>query len=268
MDENENLPANLAEQRLAATTEKRGSLVARGMAAVLTHNQQTLAKANDTLYREARTIFDEWSGEEVGVRKRTWRDWIWNGAENPDLFESFEMFKLLANNNYGKSYYPLSLLYSLCSNAESGQNRYQNFAQLAMEWCLANQANRDIELWCDLGDMYRQGHSIETDFAQAAYWYHKAAEQGFVRAQYNLGVMYSQGEGVMHDYVQAAEWFGKSGDQGIAKAQFNLGVMYKQGLGVPQSHAQAARWFCKAAAQGVAKAQQYLDESGIHWENT
>lgn len=51
MDEHKNLPAKLASEDLVATTEKRGSLVARGMAAVLANSQQPLAMDNDALYR-------------------------------------------------------------------------------------------------------------------------------------------------------------------------------------------------------------------------
>ena len=49
MTERENLPAKLAAQGLAATTEKRGSLVARGMVAVLANKQLALTKDNDAL---------------------------------------------------------------------------------------------------------------------------------------------------------------------------------------------------------------------------
>ena len=44
------------------------------------------------------------------------------------------------------------------------------------------------------------------DYAQAASWYRKAAEQGQVVAQLNLGLMYSRGEGVPQDYVRAHMW--------------------------------------------------------------
>ena len=43
--------------------------------------------------------------------------------------------------------------------------------------------------------------------AEAVRWYHKAAKQGSVRAQYNLGVMYGVGDGVTQDYVKAHKWF-------------------------------------------------------------
>ena len=41
---------------------------------------------------------------------------------------------------------------------------------------------------------------------EAVKWYRKAAEQGYVMAQYNLGVMYALGQGVPPDYVEAYAW--------------------------------------------------------------
>ena len=57
------------------------------------------------------------------------------------------------------------------------------------------------------------------------------------------------------DYAEAAEWFSKAAEQGNAKAQFELGVLYEKGQGVPQDCAKAAEWYGKAAAQGYAMAQ-------------
>ena len=45
------------------------------------------------------------------------------------------------------------------------------------------------------------------NYREAARWYHKAAEQGHIDAQFNLGAMYTNGEGVAQDYVQAHKWF-------------------------------------------------------------
>ena len=44
--------------------------------------------------------------------------------------------------------------------------------------------------------MYRQGHGVPQDYAQAAVWYRKAAEQGDAGAQFNLGTMCYSGRGV------------------------------------------------------------------------
>ena len=45
-------------------------------------------------------------------------------------------------------------------------------------------------------------------------WWRKAAEQGYVDAQYKLGVMYEKSYGVPHDYVRAHMWFDLAASQG------------------------------------------------------
>jgi hypothetical protein len=55
--------------------------------------------------------------------------------------------------------------------------------------------------------MYDKGQGIPQDYAEAAKWYRKAAEQGVAVAQHNLGFMYDKGEGVPQDYVQAHMWY-------------------------------------------------------------
>jgi len=43
--------------------------------------------------------------------------------------------------------------------------------------------------------MYQIGQGVAQDYAEAARWYRKAADQGGVAAQFNLGVMYYEGQG-------------------------------------------------------------------------
>ena len=57
--------------------------------------------------------------------------------------------------------------------------------------------------------------------------------------------MYDKGQGVVQDYAQAAEWYRKAAEQGTARAQNNIGNMYDKGQGVAQDDAQAAEWFLK-----------------------
>ena len=87
---------------------------------------------------------------------------------------------------------------------------------------------------------YAKGEGVEEDAEQAAYWIHKAAEQGHVGAQVSLGVCYHDGDSVERDEKQAAHWFRKAAEQGIAHAQFSLGVCYYYGIGVEKDLVQAA----------------------------
>lgn len=102
--------------------------------------------------------------------------------------------------------------------------------------------------------------SITRDYTKAAFWYRKAAEQGFDRAQVNLGTLYSTGQGVLLDYAEAAIWFRRAAEQGHARAQCLLGELYSKGQGVPLDFEQAALWLRKAADRRVRRA---LSELGL-----
>ena len=97
------------------------------------------------------------------------------------------------------------------------------------------------------------------DYARAAAWYKKAAEQGDAGAQLNLGSMYDNGQGLPQDYAEALAWYKKAAEQGHAKAQFNLGLMYNNGQGVPQDYAKAHMWLNLAGALGNENAMKARD---------
>ena len=76
----------------------------------------------------------------------------------------------------------------------------------------------------------------------------QAADQGFVRAQFNLGLSYDGGIGVAREAAEAARWFTRAAVQGDPGAQQSLGVMYANGDGVPQDLVLAHTWLSLAAA--------------------
>jgi TPR repeat protein len=108
----------------------------------------------------------------------------------------------------------------------------------------------DAAAQCGLGRMYALGKGVPRDYAQAIFWFRKAAEQGDAHAQYDLGVSYHNGQGVLQDYAQAALWYRKAAEQGDVDAQYNLGVWYEEGenQGVPQDDTQVAFWRRKIRA--------------------
>jgi hypothetical protein len=62
-------------------------------------------------------------------------------------------------------------------------------------------------------------------------------------------------QGVPQDYVEAANWFRKAAEQGYVQAQNRLAQMLAIGQGIQQNDAEAASWYRKAADQGVVPAQ-------------
>jgi len=112
------------------------------------------------------------------------------------------------------------------------------------------------EMQFHLGLKFAGSDGTVPDFAKAAEWYRKAAEQNHSQAQLNLGMMYADGQGVARDVAQSRVWYHKAAQQGEAGAQFNLGnschhASFRQ---VPaeaaESRIEAYKWFRLAAAQG------------------
>ena len=97
--------------------------------------------------------------------------------------------------------------------------------------------------------MYARHEGVAQDYAQAAAWWRKAADQGYAAAQRALGWTYEVGQGVAQDYAQAVAWFRKAADQADAPAEGSLGEMYRDGLGVPQDYVRAQMWFNLAASR-------------------
>lgn len=67
------------------------------------------------------------------------------------------------------------------------------------------------------------------------------------------------------DYAEAARWYRKSADQGYPQAQYTLGFMYYYGYGVQRDRVQADDLFQQAAAHGNEDAKRALecDREGI-----
>src|SRR5580700_2719798 len=69
------------------------------------------------------------------------------------------------------------------------------------------------------------------------------AAAGDPEAQFSLGKNYEAGRsGLKKDYAEAASWYRKSADQGNIYAQASLGILYHAGKGVPLDNVQAEMW--------------------------
>ncbi len=99
--------------------------------------------------------------------------------------------------------------------------------------------------------------AAQRDFAQAAAWYRKAADQDNLAGEMHLAALYRDGgKGFPRDMTQAAAWYRKAADQGDATAQGTLGTLYTLGQGVPRSDVEAYFWLDLAAAvKGPSQAQ-------------
>ena len=100
--------------------------------------------------------------------------------------------------------------------------------------------------------LYRRG---ERQPAEAAKWYLKAAERGYVPAQYAIGCCYVHGDKV----DEGIKWLRKAAEQGNADAQNTLGIWYHLGYyGIKRDLDEAVKWYSKAAEQGHSYAKNQL----------
>jgi len=166
---------------------------------------EPVSTSQDERYRHARAIFNA-------------KIDYWRKSEKLDLFSAFEILQQLADENYGKAYYPLSRLYETNRDKEVSQERTSHYSKLAFDWCYANRDNQDAELWGDLGNMYLHGDGVVENLDQAVFWHRKAAEHGYAESQFELGHMYTFGVGVSEDGKEVEKWWRLAAAQGHAMA--------------------------------------------------
>ena len=156
----------------------------------------------------------------------------------------------------------------------------------------------------DLAGLYSDGRGVSKDAAAAGNWYrkaadqdfapgeyflaksvdhkdpfpragtessrllHRAAEQGFVPAEFELG-MFSVLGGLVQAFggqppsatdIESAQWLRKAADAGYAPAQAFLGMQHSIHIGLPEEQAEALRWYRLAADQGDVTAEKGLGD--------
>jgi hypothetical protein len=72
---------------------------------------------------------------------------------------------------------------------------------------------KEAEALYSKGEQYYSGSGVRQDYAEAARWYHKAADLNFIPAQKKLARMYSEGVGVAKDLVESLQWEIKASSQ-------------------------------------------------------
>jgi len=133
----------------------------------------------------------------------------------------------------------------------------QDFAEAA-RWYLKLAQQGDVRAQTTIGLMYSRGYGVKKDPQAAHRWWSFAAAANDAGAQYNLGLAYANGDGVAQDYAQAAQWYQKAAQRMHVQAQYNLGLLYDQGRGVARDPVRAYYWIKVAAAQGDDLAQSRL----------
>ncbi len=122
----------------------------------------------------------------------------------------------------------------------------------------------------NLGITYYNGDRGARDYAQAAFWFRKAAVQslsarlGDEFSPYLLAEsIYANAESLPSDYEEALQWYCKVSEQNSIwseHAEYTLGNIYETGKGVPKDYIEAVRWWQKAADRGYEMAHYQLGD--------
>jgi hypothetical protein len=103
----------------------------------------------------------------------------------------------------------------------------------------------------------RRGRSPNYCFStfeeKAAYWFLKAAEQGYLAAMTSLAECYLEGFGVVKSIAKAKEWYEKAAYAGDGYSMICLGDMYRDGKGIMRDIVLAKYWWEKARETGKWK---------------
>lgn len=125
----------------------------------------------------------------------------------------------------------------------------------------------DVKAQFLLASKYFNGQSgIPPDLKTAAYWFGRAAAQGYPPAQFNLALMHENGFGMPVDLNKAIEFYVKAADNNLPEAQFNLAKLLldidARSL-TNEYQAAALQLLKRAASLGHKKAQQVIDIQSI-----
>ncbi len=141
---------------------------------------------------------------------------------------------------------------ALAQRYHRGDGVLQDYARAA-EWALRAAQQGDAMAQNLLGRYLSAGLGVEQDSEQAVYWMRQAAAQGAPEHLYDLGLLLDAGAP-----QEAAQAYEAAARAGHVEAVVSLGVLYQAGRGVAQDHARAFALYTEAAEQGSARAQNNL----------
>jgi TPR repeat protein len=111
--------------------------------------------------------------------------------------------------------------------------------------------------WIDSHVDMKDPVQAQEQWARAAAWYKKAADQGYSAAENNLGAMYVDGRGVPPDPQQAGSYYRRAIQHGSHESETNLAILVlrKRIAGTPD---EAIGWLKSASDAGFAPAQTQM----------
>jgi len=146
----------------------------------------------------------------------------------------------------------------IATRLAEGKGVRQDFAEAAKWYKRAADQDSAVAQY-RLATLYERGMGVKSDRAKARALYEKAAGHGNLKAMHNLAVITASTTAGNPDYATAAHLFERAARHGLRDSQYNLGVLYESGLGVAKDHAAAYKWYALAARSGDSIAARRRD---------
>lgn len=115
----------------------------------------------------------------------------------------------------------------------------------------------DADAQYKVGVEYCLGKNV--DYAKAAEWFAKAAENGSLAAKRELGILYLRGDGVKADAGKAYPLISAAAKALDPNAMYHLALMYEKGIGVQQDLYEAIKLLAYAASIDYPGAEMDAD---------
>jgi uncharacterized protein len=138
-------------------------------------------------------------------------------------------------------------------DSENYTTAYEELAPLAVRG--------DPEAQFYVAKMHYFGFGIPKDLDIAFIRYTDSAEQGYMKAQHNLGLMYMNGESTDTNPELGYEWIAKAAAQGLALSQVLMGIaLTSEGSPLKQDITRGLEYYKAAALQNYPSAFTLLGE--------
>ncbi|CAF3357993.1 unnamed protein product, partial [Rotaria sp. Silwood2] len=144
-----------------------------------------------------------------------------------DYEQSAIYFAEAAGQDNAEGMYNLAMLYDRGLGVKKDHRLATHlYEQAALQPTQVPKTNRQnigvAESQHALGLRYYNGVDVAKNYATAAYWYKRAADNGCEQAANNLGIMYLEGTGIKQNSVKAEQWFQFSAKKGDPNATCTL----------------------------------------------
>lgn len=197
-----------------------------------------------------------------------------------DAAKARHWFELAAKQGASEAHYYLGVLYATGEGAERNMEKALEELSIAaragvaeaqyrlgmfyienertledgLEWLRQAAEHAQVEAALALGKIYARGkYSLGPDMHEAARWYHRAAQEGNVQAQYVYALMCLTGSGVPRDDKQGMSWLQLAAGRDYYPAVEKLAECYRKGEGTAPDARLAEVWEERAAQLAAAR---------------